>query len=491
LSVILYAVHPLDKIKIALARTRLTSTKLDRDEEHPLEALIELKVKRELKDSKEFRRALGRSSLGDVSRQDLVEYQLHKFRQQMHYVNESSIFYKKRFSELHLAPDQIKTFEDLLKVPVTEPADLAAEPYHFLCVSQSKVMRAFSTTGTTGQRKRLFYTQGDVLNIVDSIAAALRNCGMTNDNTLQIMFPAVSAWDPSLMLDGACKVAGLRSMVCSDIDIEKQISSIRGSKAQVIIGLTSFIHRITVLGKGKHDLSQLGIRAIICSSEPLNEAMRREIESTWGCKVLSQYGMTEMGLATAIECFEQDGMHIDEGNYMAECVDANGQHCRDRQPGEIIWTSLNIKGSPLLRYRSYDLSCYISPPCGCGFGTVGKMGKPRGRINSETKIGYGEKVFPDLFDEAIMGVSGVLGYQVLIDRPDYRDKLTFQVEYDGDAAEGRKLLEEKLLAMDEIRSSLDNDLLEPLVIVVDPVREGFVLKQKTMIDRRTLYDMSR
>jgi phenylacetate-CoA ligase len=312
---------------------------------------------------------------------------------------------------------------------------------------------------------------------------------MTGDDTLHIMFPAVSAWDPSLMLDSACKVAGLKSNVCSDVDVETQLKAMRDGKAKVIIGLTSFIYRITVLARDKHDLRSMGIKAIICSSEPLSEAVRHEIEAAWGCKALTQYGMTEMGLATAIECFAQDGIHLDEGNYLCECVDpATGKHQPDRKEGELIWTSLNMEGSPLLRYRSYDLSCYISPPCGCGFTTVGKMGKPRGRINGETKIGLGDKVWPSMFDEAVLGVTGVLGYQVVIDKSGFRDRLTFKVEYHGDATGVPAALREKLLEMDEIKSGLDSDLLEPLIFEILPERKDFVLKQKAIVDNRPLFD---
>lgn len=461
------------------------------EEENPLERLIELKVRRELKEDRELRRSLGRSHLSEVSRSDLVEYQLHRFRKQMRYVDENSIFYRKRFHELGLTPGSIREFEDLRKVPLTEPNDLAEEPYHFLCVSQSKVMRAFSTSGTSGQRKRLFYTQDDVLNIVDSIAAALRNTGMDREDVLHIMFPAVTAWDPSLMLDGACKVAGLRSQVCSEVKVDRQIEQMRKGNVKMMIGLTSFIYRITVLAREGHDLREMGMKAIICSSEPLSEAMRREIESSWGCKALSQYGMTEMGLATAIECFSQDGLHVDEGNYMLECVDPEtGEHRKGRETGELIWTSLNMKGTPLLRYRSYDLSSFIAPPCGCGLSLVGKMGKPKGRTSSETKIGYGERIYPLLFDEAILSVSGVLGYQMSIDRVGFRDRLTFTVEYLGDASEGRRQVEEKVLHLDEIRSSLDNDLLDPLVIEMVPATEDFVPKQKVFVDNRPLFDRS-
>jgi phenylacetate-CoA ligase len=407
----------------------------------------------------------------------------------MRYVDENSVHYHKVMSDHKLTPESFKEFEDLVKFPLTEPAALAEEPFHFLCVSQSKVMRAFSTSGTSGLKKRLFYTRDDVLNIVDAISAALKTVGLKEKETLQIMFPAVTAWDPSLMLEGACKVAGLNAVVCSSIDIDAQVESMRKNEARMMIGLTSFIYRITMLARDKHDLRSLGIKAIICSSEPLSEAMRKELESAWGCKALTQYGLTEMGLATAIECTVQDGIHVDEADYLVECVDpGTGQQLPDRKEGELVWTSLNMSGSPLLRYRSYDLSCYISPPCGCGFKTVGKIGKPKGRIDQTTKFGYGEKVYPYLFDEAIGSVHGVISHQVVIDRPAFRDRLTVTVEFNGDREGALAQLQEKIMAIPEVSSSMENDLMEPLVINVVGVGSEFIPSKRTLMDNRGQYD---
>ena len=448
-----------------------------------------MKVRQTAKEDREFRRVLGRSSLNEVSREDLRHYQMFKFRKLMRYVDENSVYYHKVISENGLSPSSFMEFEDLAKFPVTEPAALAEEPFHFLCVSQSQVMRAFSTSGTSGLKKRLFYTRDDVLNIVDAISAALKTVGLREKETLQIMFPAVTSWDPSLMLESACKVAGLNAVVCSSIDIDAQVDMMRRNETRMMIGLTSFIYRITMLARDKYDLRSLGIKAIICSSEPLSEATRRELESAWGCKALTQYGMTEMGLATAIECNVQHGIHVDEADYLVESVDPDtGLQLPDGKEGELVWTSLNMKGSPLLRYRSYDLSCYLSPPCGCGFRTVGKIGKPKGRIDHTTKFGFGEKVYPYLFDEAIGSVHGVISHQVVIDRPSYRDRLTVTVEFNGDLEEARKQLQERMMSIPEVQSSIENDLMEPLVIEVEKVRPEFVPTKLTLVDNRGQYD---
>jgi len=478
-----------NRIITAYARTKLNSRRVSEDVENPLQDLVQLKVRDLFKHDADFRKALGRRKLGEIDRDTFEQYQLYMFRKQMAYVMENSPYYQKRYAEAGVRPEDIRTMDDLDKVPLTEPEDLAEEPFLFLCQSQSKIARTFSTSGTTGKPKRLFYTSGDLLNIVDSIAAALRSAGLKSNETLHIMFPAVVAWDPSLMLQSGCKVAGLKSVVCSSVDVDEQIRVMKAEHTKMIIGLTSFIYRVTVLARDKYDLRALGLKSIICSSEPLSEAVRHEMEEAWGCKCLSQYGLTEMGLATTIECHVQKGLHVHEADFMVEVIDPDtGKRLPPGQEGELIWTALVYQGSPLLRYRSYDISHYVRPPCDCGHVTIGKIGKPKGRRNAETKIGLGEHIFPVLFDEAIMKVHGVINYQLVIDKPSFRDRLRFTVEYNGDMEEGRKAVLDAVSALEEIRSGLENDLLEPIEVEMKEVPKDFTPKMKPIVDLRERFD---
>jgi phenylacetate-CoA ligase len=482
-------VNPFKRILLAIARTKLTSTNLEGGTGHPLEDWIAGQVAQEAKRSPELAGIIGKPAPAEVDRRMLREYQLFRFRRMMRYVGENSAYYGKLWKDSGVKPEDIKTFDDLTKVPLTDPKELAAEPLSFLCVSQGKVMRAFSTSGTSGTRKRLFYTRNDVLGVVDSISAALKNVGMTKDDTLQIMFPAVDAWDPGLMLEGACKVAGLKAVIASMVDVDEQLRVMRENHSTLMIGLTSFIYRITVMAREKYDLRSLGMKAIILSAEPLSEAMRREIESSWDCKALTQYGMTEMGLATTIECVAQDGLHVNDADFLVEAIDpVTGRHVKEREEGELVWTSLSFEGSPLLRYRSYDLGCTIEPPCGCGFRATSKIGKPKGRLDVVTKIGFGQKVYPLLFDEAVLSVHGVVGYQVHIEKAGFRDLLRFKVEFIGDAEQGRRDLEEKLRQLDEIKSGMDNDLVQLSVEMLPASQETYVPKAKVIVDDRQQYD---
>jgi len=475
---------PMTRIKLAIARRKLTSLRTS-GKRDALEEWEHNKARAEARRSKELQAAM---SGDEVTQADMEEYQLHMLRAQLEYVEANSPYYREKLKAAGVRPSEIRSWRDLERIPPTDPSELAAEPMRFLCARQKDIMRAFTTSGTSGQRKRLFYTRGDVLNIIDSIAAALKSQGMDDDGALHIMFPAVDAWDPALMLDGGCKVAGFRSVVCSSPDVDEQVAAMREGRATMIIGLTSFIFRVTMLARGRHDLRSLGIKAIICSAEPMPEAMRREIASAWGCKAVSQYGMTEMGLATTIECGMNEGLHINDADFIVEAVDEDGRQVRDGEKGELLWTSLSMKGTPLIRYRSGDTGYLIPPPCRCGIVTGRRM-VVTGRKDAQIKIGYGQKIYPMLFDEALLSIPGVMGYQLTITREGYRDVLSFRIEADGALEETARSAEEAIGALDEISAARANDLIAPPSFdVVDARGQVYEPKRKRIADLRPLFD---
>ncbi len=478
------------RVKIAVVRRKLLSTRIPEDCEHPLEEWMALKAKETFRKSPDLREAIGARKLDEVGPFEFREYQLHRVREQMRYTEANSIFYKDRYRKAGVAPEDIKAYEDLTKIPLTTPDEMAVDPMHFLCVSMTKTERAFSTTGTSGVRKRVFYTREDLLSKIDIISSALMNVGMQKGEVLHIMFPTVGAWDPSLMMAGACMVAGYGSSSSASVDIEEQMKTIRENNSAYIIGLPSFIYRVTVLAGEKVDLRQLGIKKVICAAEPLSEAMRNTLQEAWGCPVLDVWGMTEFGLACAIECDERNGLHTDEANLLFEVIDPEtGEHMPDGERGELIVTSLNAEATPIMRYSTRDLSSLYPPHCDCGTRFNHRIGKPGGRLDLMTKIGLGQKVYPLLFDEALLRFPEVVSYQVLIDRDDYKDTLTFCVE----ANEGDGVLEEKILdavlSISEVEDGMKEELLQtPKVRFREPGSKDYVSKAKVIVDRRQNYD---
>lgn len=449
-----------------------------------------IKARMTFKKNRELRERIGKNTLDEVTRADFNEYQLFRVREQMKYVEENSPYYRTKFKDAGVRPEDINTWDDLEKIPFTEPVDLAKDSMYFYAISRTKLANEFTTTGTTGHRKTIGYTTNDLVSKIDIVASALKNVGMREGDSLHIMFPLVTAWDPSLIMAGACKILGYGSSICSETDIEKQLSTIRESKATYIIGLPSFVYRVTALMGKDVDLKSLGIKKIISTSEPLSESMRHTLESAWGAKVLDVWGMTEFGLACAVECDAQQGLHTDEANMLFEVIDPEtGKHVPDGQQGELVITSLNAECSVLIRYRTHDIAAMIEPPCPCGAHFNRRLVKPSGRMDLQFKVGMGHKVYPVLFDEAVFVDSNVIDYQVKITKEGYKDVLTFEIEAKEKSDELKARIIDSVSHIMEIEQGLEEDLIDtPRVEFVDVGTMEYSVKAKKIVDLRENFD---
>ena len=474
----------MESLKVAIVRRKLLSNRVSDDSENPLEEWIRIKAQITAKGNKELRDRIGRD-MSNISREQFQEYQMFRFREQMKYVEENSPFYREHFKNAGIRPDDIRTYDDLEKVPFTLPSDLAEEPMYFMAVSQSKIVREFTTTGTTGTRKRIGYTLNDLVSKIDIVAAALKGIGMTSKDSLHIMFPAVSAWDPSIMMAGACKIAGYGSSTCSDQNISEQMNVMKENGSTFIIGLPSFIHRVTVLMGSDIDLKQLGIKKIISTSEPLSENMRRSLEKAWGCKVLDVWGMTEFGLACAVECDMQNGLHTDEANLLFEVIDPDtGKHVPNGTIGELVVSSLTAEATPVLRYRTRDLSALIAPPCGCGSHFGVKIKKPEGRMDMQFKVGLGYKIYPLLFDNAMHSDPSVVDYNVTITKEGFKDVLTFDIESTVQNDDLKKRLIAAVSEIMEIQDGIKDDLIDTPRMNFMETGKQYEVKSKKINDLR-------
>ena len=475
-----------ESVKIAIVRRKLLTNRVSPDSESPLEEWMRLKAQATCKSNKELKKKIGSHDLENMTRADFEEYQLFRFREQMKYVEENTTFYRDHFKKAGVRPEDIQTYDDLQKVPFTLPSDLAAEPMYFMAVSRSKTAREFSTTGTTGTRKLIGYTLNDLVSKIDIVAAALKGIGMTNGDSLHIMFPAVSAWDPSLMLAGACKIAGYGSSTCSSPDINEQMRVIKESKSTFVIGLPSFIYRVTAIMGENVDLKTLGIKKVISTSEPLSESMRSTLQDAWGCKVLDVWGMTEFGLACAVECDEQNNLHTDEASLLFEVIDPEtGKHVKNGEVGELVVSSLVAEATPILRYRTRDLSALFDPPCNCGSKFNRRIKKPAGRMDLQFKIGMGYKIYPVLFDEALFKDPAVVDYQVKITKEGFRDILTFEVESADKSDALAKSIIDTVSKIMEINDGITEDLVGlPRVEFRDVGTMEYSAKAKKIVDLR-------
>ena len=479
-----------DAMKVHLIRRRLLANMIPKGCEHPLEEWMAIKARMTFKRNSELKARIGKKSLDEVTRKDFDEYQLFRVREQMRYAEENSPYYRHKFKDAGVRPEDINTWDDLERIPFTEPLDLAESPFYFYAVSRTQTRNEFTTTGTTGHRKTIGYTTNDLVSKIDIVASALKDVGMNDGDSLHIMFPLVTAWDPSLIMAGACKILGYGSSICSETDIEKQYQTMRESKATYIIGLPSFIYRVTTLMMNRVDLRSLGIKKIISTSEPLSESMRGRLQDAWGCKVLDVWGMTEFGLACAVECDAQDGLHTDEANLLFEVIDPEtGRHVPDGQIGELVITSLNAECTVLIRYRTHDIAAMISPPCPCGSHFNRKLKKPSGRMDLQFKIGMGRKVYPVLFDEAVFIDSSVIDYQIRITKEGYKDVLNFEVEAKEPSEDLKQRIIDSVSHIMEVEDGINEDLVDvPRVEFVDIGTMEYAVKAKKILDLRDNFD---
>ena len=353
-------------IRMNVAKRKLESRKIGNKDGNPLDQWGLAKIKNDIKKNKELKQRFGQN---DIDREDIKDYKLFKLRELMEYVSKNSSFYEDLYKEAGIVPSDIKTYEDLDKIPLTEQQKLAENPYHFLCTSRKNIAREFTSSGTTNMMKRMAYSQEELLEVVDSLVSAFKMVGMdSKEDTLQIMYPTITAtWDPGLMLGKTCDLAGFSSVVNDSIDVDSQLNTMREYGTTVVIGTSSFIHSFSKRVRDIVKPGEFGLKKIICSSEPLTESMREEIESVWGCKVLRQWGMTELGLANAIECAEQNGFHVNNPDFLIEVVDPKtGKVLPPGEEGELVVTTLRRKCMPLIRYKTRDITSIIDEACDCG-----------------------------------------------------------------------------------------------------------------------------
>lgn len=305
----------------------------------------------------------------EIKKEDIERYHLLKLSEVVRYTGSRSPFYRRLYATAGVDPSRLRSLEDFSKIPFTEPADLIGKPHLFCCLPQSEIFRGFSADGTVNSL-RVFYTKEELDRIVVSIAAALRTLGLKRGDVLQIMFPPEAEWGCDYLVSRAAEVCGARAAVTGHSLLEEQVQKILENKSTMLIGSNPYIYAITGLAEGR-SLDRLGIRAIIlsrgCSYFPFDESIRREVEEVWGCRAYDQYGTIETGLAVSIECTAQDGLHINEADFYVEVVDPEtGEALEPGEPGELVFTTLNRRCMPLVRYRSGDISRLIEGRCRCG-----------------------------------------------------------------------------------------------------------------------------
>ena len=415
--------------------------------------------------------------------------QNEKIVKQIKHVYDNVPYYRALMEEKGVTPDDIRSVDDIKKLPFLSKYDLReAYPFGLLAVPLHDCVRIQSTSGTTGKRVVAFYTQGDVDLWEECCARAIVAAGGTADDICQVAY-GYGLFTGGAGLHGGSHKVGCLTLPMSSGNTERQITFMRDLGSTILCCTPSYAayigETLKEMGLTPDDIQ---LKAGIFGAEPWTEAMRKEIEASLGIKAYDIYGLTETsGPGVAFECSEQSGMHINEDHFYAEIIDPDtGEVLPEGTQGELVFTSLDKKAFPLLRYRTRDLCVLRRCKCGCGR-TFIKMGKPMGR-SDDMLIIRGVNVFPSQIETVLLQEGYTPNYRIELDRVNNTD--TFDVFVELTPEQFSDTVKDVALKEKELASALKTMLgINPKVHLVAPKTitrsEG---KAVRVIDKRKLHD---
>lgn len=416
----------------------------------------------------------------------LQSYRLSKMVRRAY---ENVDFYRDLLDKNGVKPEDIKTVDDLSKLPFTVKQDLRdTYPYGLFAVGMDEVVRIHASSGTTGKQTVVGYTENDIDIWAETTARALTAAGARAKDFVHV------AYGYGLFTGGMGMHYGTEKIKATAIpasvgNTNRQIQMMQDFGSSILCCTPSYaLFMAEVMDEMGIDKSALKLKAGVFGAEPWTEEMRKEIEQKLGIKAFDIYGLSEiMGPGVAFECSEQSGMHINEDHFIPEIIDPETlEPLPDGQQGELVFTCITKEALPLIRYRTKDIAVLTHEKCSCGR-TLVKMSKPRGR-SDDMLIIRGVNVFPSQIESVLLDTPQVSPhYQIIVDRINNLDTLKILVEMSQDMDfDAVRLVEEKEC---EIKASVESVLgISATVKLVEPktiVRsEG---KAKRVIDNRNQY----
>jgi phenylacetate-CoA ligase len=337
-------------------------------------------------------------------------------------------YYRGLMDEKGVAPENIRSIDDLPKLPfISKDALRDQYPYGLLAVPLPETVRIQSTSGTTGKRIVAFYTQADIDLWDDCCARAIVAAGGGRDDVVHVCY-GYGLFTGGPGLNGGSHKVGSLTLPMSSGNTERQIQFMTDLGSTILCCTPSYAAFLAenINNQGLRD--QIKLKAGIFGAEAWSEEMRQSLEKNLGIKAYDIYGLTEItGPGVSFECSEQTGMHVNEDHFVPEIVDpATGEVLPHGEKGELVLTCISKTAFPLLRYRTRDICVLSREKCSCGR-TLVKMSRLMGRTDDMLII-RGVNVFPSQI-EAVLLKSGMSpNYQIVVDRAHHTDTLDVQVE---------------------------------------------------------------
>jgi phenylacetate-CoA ligase len=421
-----------------------------------------------------------------MERAGLAAGQLYHLKHTLNHAYENMPFYRSSFDGAGLTPGDIRTLEDISRLPFTNSEDIrAAYPYGMLAVPKEEIIRVHTSSGTTGKPKAIFFTKKDIEGSADLIARCLVMTGTGRGDILQNMM-TYGLFTGALVMHYGAEKAGVLVIPAGPGNTDRQITLMQDFGTTVVHIIPSYaLYLSTVLQERGIDPGRdLKLRKAYLGAEPYSEETRRKIENMFGMDVYNCYGLTEMnGPGVAFECLNKNGLHVWEDHFLMEIIDPKtGEVLEEGEEGELVLTSLKRQAMPLIRYRTRDITRIIPGECACGR-THRRISRILGR-SDDMFIARGVNIFPQQIEKVLMGVKGVAqNYQIVLEPYDH---ITVRVEMAKGLFDGN--IEHLLSLQNELTEKIRAEIMvKPKVELIEsgalPVTEG---KAKRVLDNRTM-----
>ncbi len=367
----------------------------------------------------------------ELSQEELKDVQLNGLKYTVKHAYENNEFYKRRLKEAGVSPEDIRSLDDLKYLPFTTAEDLRDNyPFPFLCVPHKEVIRVHASSGTTGKRKILTYTKKDVEVWKTMMARCFELAGLTSEDRVQIAV-GYGLWTAGVGFQLGCEHFGAMALPVGPGNLEIQLQFLKDLKPTCLCSTASMAlllsEEVSRLGVSPEDIP---LKKAIFGAEPHTPKMRARIKQALGLEdTFDIPGMTELyGPGTGLECSYHTGIHYFADIFILEIIDPKTlQPIKEGEVGEMVVTTLKKEASPLIRYRTRDLSRIVPGECPCGV-TLPRHDKILGR-SDDMFICRGVNIYPSQVAEVLEQFKEIGSeYQIILSREQGRDRMTLKVE---------------------------------------------------------------
>ncbi len=398
-----------------------------------------------------------------MSRKDMHEYQSGRLIETIQHVYHNVSSYREKMQQMHLLPDDIKSIDDLSKLPFTTKQDLRDNyPFNMFAVPMSEVVRVHASSGTTGKPTVVGYTRKDLAIWSEVIARTLTCAGAHKHDIVHVAY-GYGLFTGGLGLHYGSEKIGATVIPMSGGNTQRQIQLMHDFGCTVLACTPSYaLYLAEAIEESPFKRDQFKLRVGVFGAEPWTENMRKEIEEKLSIKAIDIYGLSEViGPGVSSECEHQCGLHVFEDHFVPEIIDpVTLKVLPEGEKGELVFTCITKEALPLIRYRTRDLTRLHYEKCKCGR-TLVRMEKCSGR-SDDMLIIRGVNVFPSQIEEVLLHMEGIHPhYLITVDRVNNLDQMQVQVEVE------QEFFSDRISELQAMSKKLQHNLESALGISVD------------------------